>query len=446
LTPAASIEEIMPMPKSDAGRVAAPSAYAKSNCGDWSYSEFQREPLTFFKEPYRRFGPLFSLRFDDKETLILAGPEANDFVSRNKELWAYGKAFKFIKKVVPRDLITLDAEEHSTKRRRMLPSFRLDLLDRQVERMRTALRDLLMEHEGRPVDLRDLLNLSFFRQTCAALDLAIDDRVFHDVLLAEQLLLEGTVHDTGAEMQGGFRDAFMRVKDGIRPTVEKRLSDLSGDDMFSAMVRAHVREAEPLFDTNELVEDIGIFLLAGIQNGAHVILWSLLLMHRHPQWREAVAAELRGRGVVTATNLADMARLNAVVLEAERLRPPLVLLPRVPQRPFEFGGYTITGDLPILHAMTLVHFLEELYPDPLAFQPERHLAELTHPATRHSLFGMGPHRCVGMPLARHQAALTLQEILVDWRLEFDFEPSLAYVLKDNLTPIEEHLPVRFRRP
>jgi len=424
--------------------VDTPPLFERGGGAGWSYGDFQREPLTFFKEPYRRLGPVFTMRFDGKPTVILAGPEANDFVSKNKDIWAYGQAFKFIKRVVPRDLVTLDAEEHSAKRRRMLPSFRLDLLERQAERMRAALLRLLAEQTGKSVDLRDFLNLSFFRQTCAALDLDIEDRVFHDVLLAEQLLLEGAVHDTGEEMQGGFRDAFARVKEGIRPTVERRLADLSGDDMFSAMVRAHVPEAEPLLDTNELVEDMGIFLLAGIQNGAHVILWSLLLMHRHPAWREAVIEELRGRGLVTAATLADTPRLNATVLEAERLRPPLVLLPRVPRQPFAFGGHTISDALPILHAITLVHFLEELYPEPLAFRPERHLAGLTHPATRHSLFGMGPHRCVGMPLARHQAALTLQEILANWRLDLEFEPSLDCVLKDNLTPIEERLPARFR--
>src|SRR5208282_3809323 len=143
----------------------------------------------------------------------------------NKNLWAYSEAFKFIKRVVPRDLITLEGEEHSQKRRRMTPSFRLDLLDLQTESMRRALSKLLAEVGDRVVDLRDFLNLSFFRQTCAALGLAIGDQVFHDVLRAEQLLLEGSVHDTGSDMREGFSAAFERVKDGIRPTVERHLAD-----------------------------------------------------------------------------------------------------------------------------------------------------------------------------------------------------------------------------
>jgi cytochrome P450 len=176
-----------------------------------------------------------------------------------------------------------------------------------------------------------------------------------------------------------------------------------------------------------------------------VILWCLLLLEKHPHWRRAVLEELHDRPIVTLASLADTSKLNATVLEAERLRPPLVLLPRVAHQPFEFMGYQLSTDMPILHAITLVHFLEEIYENPLCFKPERHIGGLRHPATRHSLFGMGPHRCVGMPLARHQAALTLSELLSNWRIEFDFEPSLDYVLKDNVTPLEEKLPVRFRQ-
>jgi cytochrome P450 len=424
---------------------ALPPIFARKDRSDWSYVDLQNEPLVFFREPYRRYGPLFRLRFDAKDTIVMAGPEANDFVIRNKNLWAYGDAFKFIKRVVPRDLITLEGDDHSAKRRRMTPSFRVDLLDLQTESMRQALLLLLSETGDAVVDLRDFLNFSFFRQSCAALGLPIGDPVFHDVLRAEQLLLEGSVHDTGEDMRDGFRAAFERVKDGIRPSVEQRLLNREGDDMFTVMLRSHNPASEPLFDTNELVEDMGIFLLAGIQNGAHVILWCLLLLEKHPHWRRAVLEELHDRPIVTLASLADTSKLNATVLEAERLRPPLVLLPRVAHQPFEFMGYQLSTDMPILHAITLVHFLEEIYENPLCFKPERHIGGLRHPATRHSLFGMGPHRCVGMPLARHQAALTLSELLSNWRIEFDFEPSLDYVLKDNVTPLEEKLPVRFRQ-
>lgn len=420
-----------------------PPVYGQNGGLEWSYADLQKEPLVFFREPYRRFGPLFRVCLDGKNILVMAGPEANDFVIRNKNLWAYGEAFKFIKRVVPRDLITLEGDEHSQKRRRMTPSFRLDLLDMQTENMRRALGKLLSEVGDRVVDLRDFLNLSFFRQTCAALGLAIGDQVFHDVLRAEQLLLEGSVHDTGTDMREGFAGAFERVKEGIRPTVERHLADKDGEDMFTIMLRSHSPATEPLFDTNELVEDMAIFLLAGIQNGAHVILWALLLLERHPEWQRAVREELHERPIITVASLADTPRLNATILEVERLRPPLVLLPRIAHQPFEFAGYRIANGMSLLHGITLVHFLEELYDDPLSFRPERHLEGLRHPATRHSLYGMGPHRCVGMPLARHQAALTLSVLVPEGRVAFDFEPSLGYVLKDNVTPIEDSLPVHF---
>ncbi len=54
---------------------------------------------------------------------------------RARDLWSYRRSFSFIAHLIEQDLITLDGPAHAAKRQRMMPSFRLDMLDRQAAGM-----------------------------------------------------------------------------------------------------------------------------------------------------------------------------------------------------------------------------------------------------------------------------------------------------------------------
>ncbi len=419
----------------------APPRFQKNGGGSWSFSDYQEEPLTFFLEPYRRYGPVFEVEFDGAPTIVIAGPEANDFYMLNRDLWVYRKAFAFISYVIERDLITLDGREHSAKRQRMQPSFRHDVLQHHVVDMRSAVRELLQEVEGSEVDLRWLMNISFFRQSSRALGLNLPDDVFADVLEAEQYLLEGTAYDSpDSPLAQQFSVAFERAKNRVRPYAEACLADSRNTGMLAVMARSHKPEAEPNFSTDELIEDAVVLLEAGVENGAHIILWALLFLARDPELAQRVRAEVTALDNSSELSANEAPLLNATVLEAERIRPPFPFLPRVATNDFDLAGKRVPADQPLLHAITLVHFLDEIYPDPLTFRPERHLT-IHHPAKLHSAFGMGPHRCIGMPQSRIQAAQTLAELLRHWNLEVRFEPSMRYRMKSSVTPIEDSLPV-----
>jgi cytochrome P450 len=54
-----------------------------------------------------------------------------------------------------------------------------------------------------------------------------------------------------------------------------------------------------------------------------------------------------------------------------RLRPAFPLTARLATEPFDLPGLTIPSGMMVVPYIALVHRRPELYPDPLAFRPER---------------------------------------------------------------------------
>jgi cytochrome P450 family 135 len=98
------------------------------------------------------------------------------------------------------------------------------------------------------------------------------------------------------------------------------------------------------------------------------------------------------------------------------LRPAFPLTARLATEQFELPGLTIPSGTMVVPYITLVHRRPELYPDPLAFRPERFLD--TRAGTYTWIpFGGGPRRCIGAAFSLSEARIVLRTILRHARLE-----------------------------
>src|SRR5207249_7741025 len=205
-----------------------------------------------------------------------------------------------------------------------------------------------------------------------------------------------------------------RVLAVLGDVIDKRSAQgAGGDDALSLIERAHPADMPPI-PRQEMLHDLAMLMLAGSESTAHVILWELLFVAANPEWRDELRAELEGWDPGRTLEPGAYPKLIATATEMERLRPPFPFFPRVAGADFEWRGVTVPKGTRILHTITLCHFLEEIFEAPYEFRPSRFLGDRAYPPRAIGLFGGGTHLCLGMPLARLEAPLTLAAVVSGW--------------------------------
>ncbi|XP_006266850.2 25-hydroxyvitamin D-1 alpha hydroxylase, mitochondrial [Alligator mississippiensis] len=168
-------------------------------------------------------------------------------------------------------------------------------------------------------------------------------------------------------------------------------------------------------------------LLAGVDTISSTLSWSLYELARHPGVQAAVHAEITAAvqdgAIPSASDMARMPLLKAVVKEALRLYPVIPGNARViPDRDIHVGEYII----PKKTLITLCHYAtsrdERFFPEPNAFRPERWLQrDAAHHPYASLPFGFGKRSCVGRRIAELEVHLALARILT----HFDVRPEPA---------------------
>jgi cytochrome P450 len=93
-----------------------------------------------------------------------------------------------------------------------------------------------------------------------------------------------------------------------------------------------------------------------------------------------------------------------------RLRPVFPMTARLAAGPFELPGLAIPAGTMVIPYITLVHRRADLYPDPLAFRPERFYGTRAGTFTWIP-FGGGARRCIGANFALLEARVVLRTML-----------------------------------
>jgi len=180
----------------------------------------------------------------------------------------------------------------------------------------------------------------------------------------------------------------------------RRAGDLERDDILGLFLRTPGEDGRPMPDS-ELCDAMRTLLIGGHETTASTLAWILERAARHP----AVVARLN-----RAALAGDDGYLDAVIKEGMRLRPVFPMTGRLAAEPFELPGLMIPAGTMVIPYITLVHRRADLYPDPLAFRPERFLETKAGTFTWIP-FGGGARRCIGANFALTEARVVLRTIL-----------------------------------
>jgi cytochrome P450 family 135 len=379
----------------------------------WSF-----RPLAFMARNRERYGSAFSVNFVgfQRPLVMISDPVAIKalYTERTNGL-PPGRAFALEPILGPRSVLLLEGEEHLARRRLMLPPF-------HGERMR-AYETVVEEVVAAEIDSWPLDSEFPIHSRMQAITLEVILRAVFGVAEGPRLeALRGQLGgvlaysgSTGAQLRSLFarrlgrdpvaplRDYFAEIDANVyaemaehrlRPDLEER------GDILSMLMTARFEDGSAM-DEKELRDQLMTLLLAGHETTATALAWTFDLLLRHP-------AEL-GR-LRDSLEAGEEAYLKATIAEALRLRPVIPLAGRRLAEPLVTDDLELPVGTDVSAAIWLTHTDPELYPDPLAFRPERFL-EAAPETYAWIPYGGGIRRCLGAAFAEFEMRIVLREVV-----------------------------------
>jgi cytochrome P450 len=179
------------------------------------------------------------------------------------------------------------------------------------------------------------------------------------------------------------------------------------DDILSLLMVARMDDGTAM-DDRELRDQLVTLLLAGHETTATALAWTFDLLLRNPAALARLIDEIQ-RGE-------EDAYLRAVIAEALRLRPVVPLAGRRLAVDLDVASLHLPAGTDVTPAIWLTHTRADLYPQPLAFRPERFLQNA--PTTYGWIpFGGGVRRCLGAAFAEFEMRVVLETVLRRCTLE-----------------------------
>ncbi len=179
-------------------------------------------------------------------------------------------------------------------------------------------------------------------------------------------------------------------------------------DVFSLLLAARDEDGNAMTD-HELRDELVTLILAGHETTANSLAWTFERLVRTPD----AYAKLKTAVREGSRKHAD-AYVEATIHEGMRVRPVINFVVRGVRRPWRFGEYVVPERTPIALSIIGVHHREELYPEPMRFNPDRFLdaeGNFVKPGTYTWIpFGGGIRRCLGATLAMAEQRVVLREI------------------------------------
>lgn len=367
---------------------------------------------------HRRYGDYYTVRLPISRDLVaISDPDAIKaiFSDRGDRTHA-GEGNAILEPLLGSfSLLLLDGPEHTRQRRLVHPPFHGSRIQGYVETIRKVTNDAI---DGWPIErpfaLRDStqsLTLKVILHTVFGL---VDGRRMDDIEALVRNVTAPASRSLGVAALlrrdiGPFRvwSDFLRDRQLLDQalyaeiTTRRQSADLAErDDILSILLQARDEQGQAMSDI-ELRDELITLLLAGHETTATALAWFFDLVLHHPPVLERLKAE---------ATTSDTTYLDAAISETMRIRPVVAMVARKLQQDLQVGPYLVPRGAVVAPNIFLTHRRADIYPEPLAFKPERFLEQ--KPETYAWLpFGGGIRRCVGADFALMEMRVAIPEIL-----------------------------------
>ena len=223
-----------------------------------------------------------------------------------------------------------------------------------------------------------------------------------------------------------FRSKTKQTAKDIRHLItqltEQRQTEIANgtapDDLATKIMTTADPVTGEVFETDEMVDQVAIFFLAGHETSASALAWALYLLALFPEWQEKVAAEAEALSD-SFSSVSKLKLSRDVFRETLRLYPPVPMMVREASCPEQFRKRDVPTDSQIVLSPWHLHRHTRIWNDPDGFDPARWQTDEGKTCARKAYmpFSTGPRVCPGAGFAMVEGPLILSMLVKHYRFE-----------------------------
>ena len=405
----------------------------------WQLMNWIADPIEFQKKYSRKYGDIFSMQLSGIGFfVILSNPKAIQELFSQDSKFDIGRANELAEPLIGKNsLMMMDGDRHRRERKLLMPAFHgekiqvyakqiVDITENIASKWQIG-ESFIVRSTMQKVSLEIILQVVFglsqgkrYEQLKPLLTDWLD--MTDSPLRSSMLFLKFLQKDWGNWTPWGkMKQRQQQVYNLLQAEIEEKrinleTADNTGNDVLSLMMAVRDEDGQAMTDA-ELTDELLTILFAGHETTATTLSWAFYQIYQNPDVLEKLQVELKGLGEnPNPLEIAKLPYLSAVCQETLRMYPVLpVLFPRIALSPIKIAGIEFDAETTFMPSVYLVHYREDLYPNPQQFQPQRFI-EKQYSSSEYFPFGGGSRRCLGYTLAQLEMKLVIATVLSKYQL------------------------------
>lgn len=411
-----------------------------------------------FLEWVQKYGPVVRINFLHRAVVLVTSPEGvKEFLMSPKYTkdWFYNRLFSmFGVRFMGKGLLTDRDYDHWHKQRRIMdPAFSRTYLIGMMAPFNEKAEDLV-EKLGEKADgntevgMHDLLcrvTLDVISKVAFGMDLNSLEDDQTPFPRAISLVMRGLVEmrnpfiKFSLEKQKYIKDtqeSIRLLRKTGRECIERRRKAIEdGDDIpvdiLTQILKGEAQEGD--CDMEDLLDNFVTFFIAGQETTANQLSFTVIELARNPdilkKAQDEVDEVLGSKRDLEYDDLGKLQYLSQVLKESLRLYPTAPGTSRALEEEIVIEGVRIPAKTSLMFNSYIMGRMEQFYPDPHVFNPDRFHPDSPKPYFCYFPFSLGSRSCIGQVFAQMEAKVVMAKLLQ--RFEFELVEGQSFKIYDT---------------
>ncbi|KAK4874888.1 hypothetical protein RN001_014248 [Aquatica leii] len=386
-------------------------------------------------ETVKKYGPLFRAWITFIPTVIVADPKHIQIILSNTKHIDKNFLYSFMHTFLGEGLLTNSGTKWKLHRKYIQPYFHLNTLKMFISTFSECGQNLVEQLKNKnEVKITSYVNNCILNILhCALLGIPVKDYETKQqspfnkgqLVIIQRLLKPWYIFNFTYQFSSISKQEVtqqLTLQEFAQKILERRRQGKGNSDWCLLDSFIEISESNPNFTDEQMINEICTFMLAGQDSVGAAVSFTLYNLAKHPDIQDKVFEEItnvfKEHPEITMESLNEMKYLEQCIKESLRLYPSVPLISKRLSEDVRLDNHTLPAGLNILIPIFVTHRLENYYPDPERFDPDRFLPENQEKQNPYAFipFSAGSRNCIGYKFAYLEMKTIISTLLRQYKI------------------------------